>query len=92
LWKVRKATVVIAVQVCEDDPFHISRPNAKGAELRTDFLITLDSKCDFPPHVGMQGPAALQQVCSLARIDHDDPLGMVDDPGIRWEPFGPVSV
>jgi hypothetical protein len=31
LWKMGKATIVIAVQVCEDDSLHISRPNAKGA-------------------------------------------------------------
>jgi hypothetical protein len=87
-----KAAVVIAVQVCEDDSFHISRPNAHGPQLRTDFLIALDSKRDFPSHVGMQGLTALQQMSPLARIDHDHPFRMVDDPGIRWKPYGPVPI
>src|SRR6185295_3602632 len=52
----------------------------------------LDSECDFPSHVGMQGLAAFQQVCPLARIDHDHTFRMVDDPGIRWKPVGPVRV
>ena len=28
----------------------------------------------------------------LARVDDDDALRMVDYPGVRGEPFGPVSI
>ena len=83
---------MIGVQVGEDDAFHISRPDAKSAQLRTDFLITLDSKCHVPSQIGMQGPAAFEEVGSLARIDHDHTFLMINHPGIRRKPSGPVSV
>ncbi len=36
--------------------------------------------------------AGLEQMRSLARVHHDHAFGMVDDPRIRGEPPGPLSV
>ena len=47
---MRKATVVTYVQMGEDDPFHVTRPDADRAQLRTDFLITVDPKRNFPSY------------------------------------------
>src|SRR5471032_1696698 len=40
----------------------------------------------------MKGLAGFEQMRSLARIDHDHAFRMVDDPRVRREPSGPVSV
>jgi len=89
---MRKATVVIYVQMSEDDPFHIARPDAERAQLRTDFLITVDAKRNFPSDVGVKRLAGFEQMRSLARIDHDNAFWVIDDPSVRWEPFGPSPV
>ena len=52
---MRKPAIVIDVQVGEDDPFHVARPDAQSAQLRTDFLIALDLKPHLPAPVRMQG-------------------------------------
>ena len=87
-----KAAVMVAVQVGEDDSFHISRPDAQRAQLRADFLIPLDAKGHFPAHVRMQGGRGLKQVRALAGVDHDHAFRMLDDPRIAWKPLRPVSI
>jgi hypothetical protein len=48
-----KAAVVIHVQMGENNPIHIARPDAERPQLRTDFLFALDAKRRFPADIGM---------------------------------------
>jgi hypothetical protein len=90
--KVRQSAVVIHVQVGEDDLFHIARSDAHRAELRTDFVVALDPKHHFPSNIWVKRMRALKEMCSLAGVDDDHALWMVDDPCIRRKPVGPVFV
>ena len=89
---MRKTTIVIDVQMGEDDPFHIARAYAERPQLRTDFLLGADPKRDFPSDVGVKRLAAFEQMRALARIHYDDPFRVVNDPCVSGKPFGPVSV
>jgi hypothetical protein len=89
---VRQSAVVIHVQVSEDDLFHIARPDAHRAELRSDFLVALDPKHHFPSQVRVKRVGGLEEMRSLAGVDDDHALWMVDGPRIRRKPIRPVFV
>ena len=40
----------------------------------------------------MQRLAGFQEMRALPGIDHDDAFGMIDDPCIGRQPFGPVPI
>src|SRR5262245_36474611 len=92
VWEVRKPAIMIDVQVGQHDAFHVPRPNTQRAQLRTDFLVALDSKPDFPAHVRVQRPGGFEEMCRLTRIHHDHAFRMIDDPCVGWKPFGPLRV
>ena len=79
-----KATVVIHVQMGENDPLHIARPDSQHAQLRTDFFFAVNSKRDFPSDIGMKRLPGFEQMHSLASVDHDDTFLMVNDPRVCW--------
>jgi hypothetical protein len=85
-----KATVVIDVQVREHNLLHVARFDTECAKLRTDLLLTLDTKIRFPSNVGMKGLGAVEQIRPLARVDDNHAFRMVDDPRIGREPPGPA--
>jgi hypothetical protein len=87
-----KAAVVVDVQMGQDDASYITGPDTEGSQLRTDLLVTVDAKRHFPSNVGMKRFTGLEQMRPLTRIHHDHAFGMVDDPRIRGEPSGPLSV
>jgi hypothetical protein len=92
LGKISKTTVVVDVQMGQDDTPYIAGPDAEGTQLGTDLLFTVDPKRHFPSNVGMERFARLEQMRSLSCIYHDHAFRMVDDPGIRREPSGPLMV
>jgi hypothetical protein len=87
-----KATIVVDVQMGQDDASYITGPDAEGAQLRPDLLITLDTKRHFPSNVGMERLAGLEQMRPLARIHHDHAFRVGDDPRTRREPSRPLPV
>src|ERR1700733_3688697 len=87
--EVRKAAVMVHVQMAENDPFHIARPDAERAQLRTDLLLMLDAECDLPPHERVKRLAGFEQMRALAGVDDDDAFIGIDDPRIGRQPFGP---
>jgi hypothetical protein len=89
---VCKATIMVDVQMGQDDPFYITGPYAEGAQLRTYLLVTVDAKRHFPSNVRMERSAGLEQMRPLARVHHDHAFRMVDDPRIRGEPSSPLLV
>src|SRR5262249_33962502 len=92
LREVREAAVVVGMEMGEHHAFHISRPDAEPAQLRTDFFLALDPKGYIPSVIGMEGPAAVDEMRPFARIDNDHAFGMVDHPCVGWEPIGPMAV
>jgi hypothetical protein len=60
--------------------------------LRANLLFTIDSKHDFPSSKGMIRPPGFEQMRSLAGVDDDNTLTVLDRPSIRWQPLGPVPV
>jgi len=49
--KVRKAAVMVHMQMGEHDAFHVARPDAERLQLRTDLLFAVDAEPDFPPDI-----------------------------------------
>src|ERR1019366_3652277 len=90
--KVHKAAVMVHMQMGQDDPFHIARTDAERAQLRTDLLFALDAERDFPSDIRVKRLAGFEQVRALPGVDHDDAFGMIDDPCVGRQPFGPVCV
>ena len=62
---------MIHVQMSEDNPFHVARPNAERAQLRPNFLFMLDSKRNLPAAIGMKNVPGFELVGSLASVDDD---------------------
>src|SRR3981189_2924035 len=89
---MRKAAVMVHMQMGENDPLHIARSDAERAKLRTDLLFALDAKRHFPAEVGVKRLAGFQQMRALPGVDRDDAFGMIDDPYIGRQPIGPVPI
>jgi hypothetical protein len=87
-----EAPVMIHVQMGEDDPFHIARPDTERPQLRSDFFFTVDSKLNFPSDIGMKGGPGFEQMRSLAGVDDNDTFSMLDNPYVCGQPFGPVLI
>lgn len=82
--KMCKAAIVIHVQVSEDNPFHIARSHAEHPQLRPDLFFTIDSELDLPSDIRMERSSGFQQMSSLAGVNHNDALPVLDHPGISW--------
>src|SRR5262249_23461132 len=89
---MHKPAIVVDVQVSEHDSFHIARSDSQRAQLRTDFLVALDSKPDLPAHVRVERPGGFQEMGRLPCVHHHYTFRMVDDPDVGGKPFGPVRI
>src|ERR1019366_7334340 len=69
-----------------------SRGPMPSAQLRTDLLFAVDAERDFPSDIRVKRLAGFEQVRALPGVDHDDAFGMIDDPCVGRQPFGPVCV
>ncbi len=81
--KMPETTVMIHVQMSEDDPFHIARADAQRVQLRTYLFFAIDSKRDLPSDKGMKRLPGFDQMRTLASIDHNDTFLMINDPSVR---------
>jgi hypothetical protein len=77
-----KSAIVIHMQVGENDLFYVIRRNAERAQLRTDFLLRIYSKPNFPSDVGVERTSSAEQMCSLAGVNHNNTFTVLDHPGI----------
>src|SRR5882724_9682672 len=87
-----KAPVVIHVQMREDDRLYIARTDPQGAQLRPDFLVTVDAECHLPSDIRVKRLSGVEQMRSLTSVDHDDTFLVFDNPGVRWQPICPRSI
>src|ERR1022692_2813698 len=80
----------LAARVPSD--WHVTHFDEEAEDIDWTNQPTVDAKRHFPSNVRMERFAGLEQMRPLARVHHDHAFRMVDDPRIRGEPSGPVSV
>jgi len=82
MWEMCKASIMIHMQMGKHDPLDIARTDSKGAKLWPNFLFTVDPKRNFPSDIWMKRRPSFEQVRSLASVDDDDSLFMVNRPRV----------
>ena len=82
MWEMCKASIMIHMQMGKHDPLDIARTDSKGAKLWPNFLFTVDPKLNFPSDIWMKRRPSFEQVRSLASVDDNDSLFMVNRPRV----------
>jgi hypothetical protein len=82
MWEMCKASIMIHMQMGKHDPLDIARTDSKGAKLWPNFLFTVDPKRNFPSDIWMKRRPSFEQVRSLASVDDNDSLFMVNRPRV----------
>src|SRR5918992_1363321 len=91
---MRETASVVGVEVRHDNPANVVRRKAERLQLRADLLLRLYPLLESEPEVGVPARelARVVDVSGFARVDHDQALGMLDQPGVDRERLGPAAV